>query len=132
MTTVEIDAVTSTALSRQPSIGALSVRSTGRSLHRSSSRATLPERGERMLQDIARDHENDEVDDDVEADGQHNQGVPQFIYGQEGNLLGRTPSNAENGIVLGTALPVSISDGRQSSEAQGRSSLEGRGWRQAV
>jgi hypothetical protein len=84
-----------------------------------------------MLQDIARDYD-DEVDDDINEDGQHHLHAPQFVLGEEGTSPARTPSNVENGVVLNTALPVSISDGRQSFEAPGRSSLEGRGWRQAV
>ena len=142
MTTVEIEAVTSDALSRQPSIGAApSIRSFRHSLHRSSSRATLPERGERMLEEIARDNAELE-DDDVENDNiqtrdlsshtpvnvgpEHSTTVPpSFVLGDQIDI---SPRSAQNS----THQESSHDSGLIRTSLEGRRSLEGRGWKEAV
>jgi hypothetical protein len=147
MTTVEIEAVTSAALTRQPSIGgAPSIRSFRHSLHRTSSRATLPERGERMLEELARDNSVDDDDDNEYAGNNvtnerytqgrdeniHHQTVPpSFVLGEEVDPPARSDS-AQPNVVRDSSAPEHDDTYIIGSHSEGRRSLEGRGWKQAV
>lgn len=124
-------------LSRAPSRGAASIRSTRSarySLHRVSSRATLPERGERMLQQLADEEADNEQDDDVpEQSGQAERksrdladdARPQFVLANEVELGEIAP-------IPGSTPAPSVRAEAGRASVEGRRSLEGKGWKEAA
>lgn len=112
-------------LSRVPSVA-------GASLRRVSSRATLPERGERMLERITPHRAEQEGDDDEgETEGDRREREqqeemnrehlesPQFVLGEEvTSVVQSTP----------THTGVGQEDAVQSTSSQ-RKSIEGSGWK---
>lgn len=109
-------------LSRQPSISRQSMHS----LRRVGSRATLPERGERMLEAIANEHDHEHDHDHAhggEEDATHSTVPPQFVLGEEIPAAGTRPQSRASVRTqerVEAVIPV-------------RTSVEGKqGWKEAV
>lgn len=95
-----------TTLSRQPSVaGTASIRSIRHSLHRSSSRATLPERGERLLEALAGEARGGDEDEDDEDEGDRQEArlAPQQQQQQQQSRQVQTHQEPETAFVLGDA-----------------------------